>query len=52
MALARRLSATTGSKVQRAYQRFDFLEQRRALTRRRAEHVIGQDGQVLKLATG
>lgn len=40
----------TGSAVVRAYRRTDFLEQRRKLTERWADHVTGGSGQVVKLA--
>jgi len=36
--------------VVRAYRRTDYLEQRRALVERWADHVTGGDGQVVKLA--
>ena len=42
----------TDSGVVRAYRRTDFLEQRRVLAERWAEHVTGGAGQVVKLAAG
>jgi integrase len=44
------IAHTTGSAVVRAYRRTDFLEQRRKLTERWADHVTGGSGQVVKLA--
>ena len=44
------LAHVTGSKVQRAYRRTDFLEQRRALMQRWADHVTGGTGEVVRLA--
>lgn len=44
------LAHATGSQVSRAYQRSDFLEQRRALLERWANHVTGGTGQVVRLA--
>ncbi|UMA64637.1 integrase arm-type DNA-binding domain-containing protein [Roseivivax marinus] len=45
------LAHATGSAVERAYRRTDFLEQRRALMERWAEHVSGSgSGKVVKLA--
>jgi integrase len=38
--------------VVRAYRRTDYLEQRRALSDRWADHVTGGAGQVLKLVAG
>lgn len=44
------LGHATGSKVQRAYLRTDFLEQRRVLAERWADFVTGGTGKVLRLA--
>lgn len=44
------LGHATGSVVSRAYQRSDFLEQRRALLERWADHVTGGSGAVVRLA--
>jgi len=44
------LGHVTDSVVVRAYRRTDFLEQRRALAERWADHVTGGAGQVVKLA--
>jgi integrase len=44
------LGHVTDSGVVRAYRRTDFLEQRRALADRWADHVTGGSGQVVKLA--
>ena len=44
------LGHATDSGVVRAYRRTDFLEQRRALAERWADHVTGGAGQVVKLA--
>ena len=44
------LGHTTDSGVVRAYRRTDWIEQRRALTERWADHVTGGAGQVVKLA--
>lgn len=44
------LGHVTDSGVVRAYRRTDFLEQRRALAERWADHVTGGAGQVVKLA--
>jgi len=38
--------------VVRAYRRTDFLEQRRVLVERWADHVTGGAGQVVRLAAG
>ena len=38
-----------GGKVERAYRRTDFLDQRRKLLERWAKHVTGKGGQVLRL---
>jgi integrase len=43
------LGHATGSKVVQAYRRTDYLEQRRVLLERWAEHVTGGSGQVVKL---
>lgn len=43
------LGHTVGGKVERAYRRTDFLEQRRKLLERWAKHVTGKGGQVLRL---
>lgn len=43
------LAHETGSKVERAYKRTDFLEQRRVLMERWAQLVIGQNADVVKL---
>lgn len=44
------LQHVAGSKVTRAYRRTDFIEQRRALMERWADHVTGKSGKVFKLA--
>ena len=44
------LGHVVDGSVVRAYRRTDFLEQRRALTERWADHVTGGAGQVVKLA--
>jgi len=44
------LGHVTGGTVERAYRRTDYLEQRRALMERWAQHVNGRAGQLLKLA--
>ncbi|SLN72090.1 Prophage CP4-57 integrase [Roseivivax jejudonensis] len=45
------MAHTTGSAVERAYRRTDFLEQRHALLERWADHVTGKGtGKVVKLA--
>ena len=46
------LGHVTDSGVVRAYRRTDYLEQRRVLAERWADHVTGGAGQVVKLATG
>ncbi|MEY9634152.1 integrase [Bradyrhizobium japonicum] len=46
------LAHVAGSKVTRAYRRTDFIEQRRALMERWADHVTGNSGQVVKLVAG
>ena len=43
------LAHVTDSGVVRAYRRTDFLEQRRALVERWADHVTGNGGQVMRL---
>jgi len=43
------LGHAVGGKVERAYRRTDFLEQRRVLLERWAQHVTGLGGQVLKM---
>ncbi len=43
------LAHTVGSKVERAYRRTDFLEQRRALMQRWADHVTGGTGHVVRM---
>lgn len=43
------LGHVVGGAVERAYRRTDFLEQRRALLARWAQHVTGQSGQVVKM---
>ncbi len=45
------LAHKTGTSVERAYRRTDFLEQRRALMERWADHVTGGTGEVVRLAT-
>lgn len=45
------LAHVTGSKVQRAYRRTDFLDQRRILMERWAGHVIGKGGQVVRIVS-
>ena len=44
------LGHTVGGTVERAYRRMDFLEQRRVLLERWAQHVTGQSGQLLRIA--
>lgn len=44
------LGHTVGGKVERAYRRTDYLEQRRVLMERWAQHVTGQGGQVVRMA--
>ena len=44
------LSHSTGSSVERAYRRTDFLEQRRALMERWANHVTGGTGEIVRIA--
>jgi len=43
------LGHTVGGTVERAYRRTDFLEQRRVLMERWAQHVTGQSGAVVRL---
>lgn len=43
------LGHVVGGSVERAYRRTDFLEQRRALLARWAQHVTGQSGQVVRM---
>ncbi|MGK7652425.1 tyrosine-type recombinase/integrase [Roseovarius sp. B08] len=43
------LAHVTGSKVARAYRRTDFLEQRRVLMERWADHVTGGSGDVVRM---
>lgn len=43
------LGHVVGGSVERAYRRTDFLEQRRALLVRWANHVTGQSGRVVEL---
>ncbi len=43
------LGHVVGGSVERAYRRTDFLEQRRALLARWAQHVTGQSGQVVQM---
>ncbi|TCB05133.1 site-specific integrase [Rhizobium leguminosarum bv. viciae] len=43
------LAHKVGGKVERAYKRTDFLEQRRKLLERWANHVTGKSGKLLKL---
>ena len=44
------LGHVVGGSVERAYRRTDFLEQRRALMERWADHVTGGSGQLLLMA--
>jgi len=44
------LGHAVGGKVERAYKRTDFLDQRRKLLERWAAHVTGQNGQLIRLA--
>lgn len=46
------LGHVVGGSVERAYRRTDFLEQRRALLERWAQHVTGQNGRALNMARG
>jgi len=43
------LAHVTGSQVERTYKRTDFLEQRRIMMERWADHVIGQMGDVVRI---
>lgn len=43
------LGHVVGGKVERAYRRTDYLEQRRVLMERWAQHVTGQGGQVVRM---
>jgi integrase len=43
------LAHVSGTSVERAYRRTDFLEQRRSLLERWADHVTGGDGRVVKI---
>lgn len=43
------LGHLVGGKIERAYKRTDFLDQRRKLLEKWAKHVTGQNGQVLQL---
>lgn len=43
------LGHVVGGSVERAYRRTDFLEQRRVLLTRWAEHVTGRSGQVVQM---
>lgn len=43
------LGHKVGGRVERAYRRTDFLEQRRNIMERWARHVTGQGGQVVKM---
>lgn len=44
------LAHTVGGKVERAYRRTDFLDQRRKLLERWAKHVTGKGGVILQFA--
>jgi integrase len=44
------LAHVSGGKVELAYRRTDYLEQRRMLMERWASHVLGDGGQVLRMA--
>jgi integrase len=44
------LGHTTGTRVERAYRRTDYLEQRRALLERWADYVTGGTGRLVRLA--
>lgn len=46
------LGHTVGGKVERAYRRTDYLEQRRVVMERWAQHVTGQTGQLLQMVKG
>lgn len=43
------LDHKTGSSVERAYRRTDFLEQRRVLMHRWADHVAGSSGKIVRM---
>jgi integrase len=43
------IAHTVGNKVERSYKRTDFLEQRRALQERWADHVTGGTGEVVRM---
>jgi integrase len=43
------LAHKVGGKTERAYKRTDFIEQRRKLLERWANHVTGKSGKLLKL---
>ncbi len=43
------MAHVTGSKVERAYRRTDFLEQRRVLMERWADHVTGKSGEFARM---
>ncbi len=45
------LDHKTGSSVERAYRRTDFLEQRRVLMERWADHVTGGSGEVVRMVS-
>lgn len=44
------MAHVTGSKVERAYRRTDYLEQRRPLMERWAAHVTGEKGRVVRIS--
>ena len=46
------LGHKVGGSVERAYRRTDFIEQRRPLMERWADHVTGGTGAVVKLTRG
>ncbi len=46
------LAHTVGNKVERTYRRTDFLEQRRVLMERWADHVTGGSGAAVRLVSG
>ena len=46
------LAHSVGSTVERAYRRTDYLEQRRALMERWADHVTGETGAPVRMAAG
>ena len=43
------IAHVTGSKVQRAYRRTDYLQQRKVLMQRWADHVTGGSGEVVRM---